>query len=368
MPNEQDVKVNLADRSYRIKVSWDLLSRAGEELRVLGRVRKAALISNFVVAPLHAAKLVNSLESEGIAVYQAIIPDGEDYKSLEMANDLYRRFIKEGIDRQDAVIALGGGVVGDLAGFVAATYMRGIPLVQIPTTLLAQVDSSVGGKTAVNLPEGKNLVGVFYQPRFVLIDPSTLKTLPPRELRSGLAEIIKTAFLSGTGFLAYLQNHLEEILTLKPTVMVETILRCCRFKAQIVEADERDTTNQRAILNFGHTIGHALEALTGYSELLHGEAVSIGMLGAALIAYEMGLGSKELAELLYSLITRVDLPVQLPKVGIDQIIDQIARDKKKVGDQINFVLLKDVGQAVVTEVPAEIVKKVLYRMAARTPG
>jgi 3-dehydroquinate synthase len=244
--------------------------------------------------------------------------------------------------------------------------MRGIPLVQVPTTLLAQVDSSVGGKTAVNLPEGKNLVGCFYQPRLVLIDPSTLRTLPQREFRAGLAEVIKTVFLTGGGSLVYFENHLEEILALKPEVLTEIILRCCQFKARVVEADERDVTDQRAILNYGHTIGHALEVLTGYGQLLHGEAVSIGMLGAALISFELGLVPKELVESHYLLITRAGLPVQLPKVNNDQVIEQLSRDKKKIGDKVYFVLLKGPGQPVVAEVPTDVIRAVLNRMSPKT--
>lgn len=361
--NMQVVKVDLAERAYQIKISWDILTRAGEEVKKVAASPRAALISNYVVAPFLAGRLEASLAKAGISISRFIVPDGEDYKSLETTASLYRQFIEAGIDRYDLVIALGGGVIGDLAGFVASTYMRGLPLVQIPTTLLAQVDSSIGGKVAVNLPEGKNLVGCFHQPRLVLIDPSTLRTLPEREFKSGMAEVVKTAFLSGDSFLAYLENHLEEIMALKPEALSEVILRCCQFKAEVVKQDERDLTDIRAVLNYGHTIGHALEALAGYGQLLHGEAIAIGMICDALISYELGLSSREFAENQYSLISRVGLPSKLPSVGINQILEQLWRDKKKAGDKLRFVLLQGPGKPVVAEVSPEVIKKVLSHLS-----
>jgi len=292
------------------------------------------------------------------------VPDGEEYKSLKTASDLSERLARSQALRFEPIVALGGGVIGDLAGFVAATYMRGVPFVQAPTTLLAQVDSSVGGKVAVNLANGKNLVGAFYQPKFVLIDVSTLKTLPERELKAGLVEVIKVAFLKGNDFLSYLKANIEDILDLKEEALLRIVKESCEFKAKIVEKDERDLTGKRAILNYGHTVGHAIETLTGYKQYLHGEAVAMGLIAAALISHKLGLIDEALLKLHYSILRSVSFSVTLPSsISAMDILQAISLDKKRRGQGMVFVLLKGVGQPFVTEVDERMAKKALEEMS-----
>lgn len=287
--NPARLTVDLTDRSYQILIGDKILDQAGRFISQLsGLSRRTVIISNDTVGPLYRQTLAAGLKADGFSVDYLEVGTGEKYKSLDEANNLYDALLAKQSDRDTILLALGGGVVGDLVGFVASTYMRGLPLVQVPTTLLAQVDSSVGGKTAVNTARAKNSVGTFYQPRVVLADLETLKTLPPRELRAGLAEVVKYGFLSDPDFIDLIDKSLEEILQGNFTALKELIYRCCAYKAAVVEEDEADR-GRRAVLNYGHTIGHAIEAASGYDHYNHGEAISIGMMGAALIAKKLDL-------------------------------------------------------------------------------
>lgn len=360
---EEIVKVNLGESSYPIYIGSDNLRTIGGRLRSLLATNKVRVITNPTVWSLYGSTVKASLEGSNVSFEVFEIPDGEEYKSLRVASDLFERLAVSQALRFEPIVALGGGVVGDLAGFIAATYMRGVPLVQVPTTLLAQVDSSVGGKVAVNLAAGKNLVGAFYQPRFVLIDVSTLKTLPERELKAGLAEVIKVAFLKGDDFLSYLTANMKDILNLKEETPLRIIRESCEFKARVVEEDERDLTGKRAILNYGHTVGHAIESLTGYKEYLHGEAVALGLVAAALISKRLGLIDEALLDLHYSILRSASFSVKLPSsISHEDILRAISLDKKRKGQGMVFVLLRDVGQPFVAEVDEETVKRALEEM------
>jgi 3-dehydroquinate synthase len=291
----ETVPVDLKERGYSIKIGAGNLECLGEAmaaLEPLQDVKSVLVVTDERVGPLYGKQVLSSLKRAGFTPLYHQLPEGEEYKSLESAEQLYTAAIENGLDRQSAVVALGGGVVGDLAGFVASTYMRGISLIQVPTTLLAQVDSSVGGKVAVNHPLGKNMIGAFYQPQLVFIDVHVLETLAPREVRAGLAEVIKYGVIQDGDFFSYLEGHLQQILALDEGVLSYVIKKSCAIKARVVEEDERED-GVRAFLNFGHTIGHALEALTFYRNYRHGEAVAAGMVAAAEIAVERGLLEEE---------------------------------------------------------------------------
>ena len=289
----------------------------------------------------------------------ALIPDGETSKNLREAEKLYTRAIEAGLDRKSAVVALGGGVVGDLAGFVAATFMRGIDLIQIPTTLLAQVDSSVGGKTAVNHALGKNLIGAFHQPRAVFIDLNFLKTLPEREIKSGLGEVVKYGVISDEKFFTYLEDNAEKILQCDLKVLAHVVKRSCEIKAEVVSADEKES-GLRRILNFGHTIAHAIEEETGYTKYNHGEAVAVGMIGAALISQKLNYIDAEKVLRLKNLIERFGMYTHCEGCNVEGIYKALFRDKKTVGGKINWVLMKDFGKVEITnEVPEKIIKAAL---------
>ena len=353
---ERIVEVPLRE-SYRIFVGSANLSQLGEKLKQAS-FKKAVVVSNPLILAHHGKTVKGSLEKVGIEQYILEVPEGEEHKSLKKARELYNELINLGVKRGDLIIALGGGVIGDLAGFVAATYMRGLPLVQVPTTLLAQVDSSIGGKVGVNLPHGKNFIGAFYHPILVLIDVTTLKTLPARELRAGLAEVIKYGFLKDEDFLQFIEAELDSIFQLNEEVLVRLITGCCKIKAQVVAEDEKDT-GVRRILNYGHTIGHAIETLTGYQKYLHGEAVAIGMVCAALIAQELGFADDSLVKRHTRLLKRAGLPVTLPPVETEKILEQIEWDKKAQGDSRIFVLLKRIGESQVLDVQPDIIRKAL---------
>src|SRR5262245_31562666 len=279
----QTLSVNLGERGYPIHIGVGILERLGELLKEAGLRGKIAVISNPTVAQLFLDPVNESLGSAGFEVAPVLVPDGEEHKNLSSLATVYDRLIAERLERKSSVLALGGGVIGDLAGFAAATYLRGVPYVQVPTTLLAQVDSSVGGKTGINHSDGKNLIGAFYQPKLVLIDVAVLRTLPPREVIAGLAEVIKYGVMEAPELFAALEAEIDKLLSLDSERLVQTISTCCAIKARVVEADERED-DYRAVLNFGHTIGHALEAVTGYNRFLHGEAVGVGMAKAASIS------------------------------------------------------------------------------------
>lgn len=340
----QTVRVELGERSYPIHIGRGVLAELGERLHELRCARKVAVISNTVVAPLYLPKVEDSLRHAGFTPTSIEVPDGEEHKNLAWLTFLYDRMIDAGLERNSAVVALGGGVVGDMAGFAASTYLRGVSYVQVPTTLLAQVDSSVGGKTGVNHAAGKNLIGSFYQPRFVLIDTDTLKTLPRREFLAGLTEVIKYGVILDPELFALIERELKAILALDPQVLGEVIRICCTLKAMVVSEDEREA-DLRAILNFGHTVGHALEALTEYKQYLHGEAVSVGMAFAARISHARGFCSAEVVERIVHLLKRAGLPTELPKdIAVRPLTLAIKADKKAAGDKIRYVCIDDIGQ------------------------
>ncbi|MFN9200360.1 MAG: 3-dehydroquinate synthase, partial [Planctomycetaceae bacterium] len=321
--------------------------------------RSALVVTDVNVLETHAGQVVRSLREAGWRCEVEALPAGETTKSLEQANRLYDRLIDLQADRHTLVVAVGGGVIGDLAGFVAATYARGIPFVQIPTTLLSQVDSSVGGKVGVNHPRAKNMIGAFYQPLGVLIDTSLLETLPDREYRAGLAEVVKYGVILDASFFEYLETHVAELNRRIPEVLRHVVARSCRLKADVVEHDEFERTGLRAVLNYGHTFAHAFEALCGYGELLHGEAVAIGMVYASRLADRLGRIPVELTTRQEQLLRRLSLPVRLPHpkaLPIDSLLGRMQLDKKTVGGQLRFVLPSRLGHVELVDgvPPAEV--------------
>jgi len=356
------VRVDLGERSYPIIIESDLIDRLGSLVRsVLPRADRALVITDSNVAPRYGDRAMAALASAGIQALLTVVAAGETSKSLEQANQLYPVCLAAGLERSSVVIALGGGVVGDLAGFVAATYLRGIPFVQVPTTLLAQVDSSIGGKTGVDLPQGKNLVGAFHQPSLVVTDLSALATLPGREVAAGMAEVIKHAVIRRADFLDYLESNVRDIQALRPEVMGRVVESNCLIKAQVVTADERES-GIRAILNFGHTVGHAVEASTGYGQWLHGECVAVGMVAASAIAREAGiLREARLTQRLQTLLEQLGLPVRLPAgLSVESLAPLMNRDKKVQAGRIRWVLPVRAGEVVVTpEVTPEVVERAL---------
>jgi 3-dehydroquinate synthase len=341
----REVKVALGARSYSIQVGNKLLPQLGAHCAALGLGRRCAIVTDANVGKRYAAAAERSLRQAGFEPITIVVPAGETAKSLKTVQLCYGRLAAHRLERKSFIVALGGGVVGDLAGFVAATYLRGIAFVQVPTTLLAQVDSSVGGKVGVNLKAGKNLVGAFYQPRLVLCDLDTLKTLPPRELRAGLAEVIKYGIIYDADLFARLERELPKLLKLDRKALAEVVARCFEIKADVVSQDETET-GLRAILNFGHTIGHALEAISRYGKYLHGEAISIGQVAAAeLSAAITGLSQIEV-ERITDLFRRAGLPtsVELNARQLEQLFAAMRLDKKVSGGEIKFVLAKRIGE------------------------
>ena len=335
----------MGSRSYPIIIAAGLLSRAGRECARLGLGKKCAVITDDNVAPLHSAAVMESLAAAGFDPVQVIVPAGEQSKRLKTVEQCHEQLAAHRLERKSFIVALGGGVVGDLAGFVAASYLRGIAFVQIPTTLLAQVDSSVGGKVGVNLRAGKNLVGAFHQPRLVLCDLDALATLPDREFRSGLAEVIKYGIIYDAGLFLKLERQMDLILAKTPAVLAEVVARCCEIKAEVVAQDETET-GMRAILNFGHTIGHAIENVSGYGKFLHGEAISIGQVAAARLSARLRGLSLEESRRIQKLFQRAGLPVTLRASAAMKIRLQAAMrlDKKVSQGEIKFVLAKEIGR------------------------
>ncbi len=346
-PTEK-VNVRLGDRSYSILIGAGSIARVGEELKPLNLGRKVALVTNSVVRPLYGTRLKKVLEKNGFLVRMIEVPDGETHKSLATASRLYDELVAFQMDRSSTVLALGGGVIGDLAGFVAATYMRGVHFVNIPTTLLAQVDSAIGGKTGVDHPEGKNLIGAFYQPRMVLCDPELLSTLPEKEIQAGMAEVVKYGVISDPEFFDFLESHLSEILQLRLDAVSVVVRSSCTVKADVVERDERES-GLRAILNFGHTLGHAVESLTGYTRYIHGEAVSMGMVAAARIAYRMDLCDERTVLRLKELLDRIGLPTTMPEIDPGEVMRILSHDKKVRDGKVRFVLPRRIGEVVIRE-------------------
>jgi 3-dehydroquinate synthase len=337
--------VGLGARAYPIHIGEALLPRAGELLRTSEGAR-AVIVTNAVVAAHHLAPLRGSLRARGAQVDVVLLPDGEAHKNAATLDDLLTRLLELRAERSTTLIALGGGVVGDIAGFAAAIYQRGIPFVQVPTTLLAQVDSSVGGKTGINHPLGKNMIGAFWQPRAVLIDTAVLATLPLRELRAGIAEVIKYGAIRDAEFLAWLEANMPALLAKDAAALTHAIHRSCAIKAEIVAADEREA-GERALLNFGHTFGHAIEAAMGYGEWLHGEAVAAGMVCAARLSERVcGLDAAQSARLA-RLVAGAELPTAPPAIATERWLDLMRRDKKVESGAMRFVLLDRPGHAVV---------------------
>ncbi len=333
----EELNVGLGDRSYPILIGSSLLLKSAEHLSRVSFPRRVALISNETVAPLYEGEVRKSLEDAGYNVTTILLPDGEAYKTLASLEIIYDALIKENFDRSTGLIALGGGVIGDIVGFAAATYLRGIPFAQIPTTLLAQVDSSVGGKTAVNHPLGKNLIGAFYQPQIVLIDVATLKTLPARELSAGLAEVVKYGVIKDRSFFDWLVQQGEDLHNLSSETLIAAVKRSCQIKANVVEVDEKESSI-RAILNYGHTFGHAVEMLSGYGNYRHGEAVAIGMVAAADISRRLGRCSSQDVEAVRDLLVSFHLPVLPPSFPLDDYLHAMGRDKKVQEGRLRLVL------------------------------
>jgi 3-dehydroquinate synthase len=340
----QTLTVSLGERSYPILIGSGLL-RSRELLAAHMSGRDAVLISNTVVAPLYAETLKHSLQ--GQRVVEVILPDGEQYKTLATASRVFDVMIANRIGRDGVVLALGGGVVGDLAGFVAACYQRGIDLIQIPTTLLAYVDSSVGGKTAVDHPGGKNMIGAFHQPRAVIADTAPLQTLPDRELRAGLAEVVKYGLICDPVFFDWIEANIDALLARSSDALGYAIYRSCQIKAQFVARDEREQ-GERALLNLGHTFGHAIESATGYTDWQHGEAVGTGMLMAAEMSQRLGNIDSSVVARLRALLQRAGLPVDAPRIGAARAFDYMRMDKKVHAGRVRLVLLAGLGRAIVT--------------------
>lgn len=340
----QTLNVNLGTRSYPIHIGAGNLRQVGELLSQAGLRGSVAVVTNPTVARLYLDAVGSALKQAGFTFTPVLIPDGEEFKTVQSLQIIYDRLIAERFERKSCVLALGGGVVGDMAGFAAATYLRGVPYVQVPTTLLAQVDSSVGGKTGVNHADGKNLIGAFYQPRMVLIDVAVLRTLPRRELIAGLAEVIKYGVIEDGELFSLLEQKIAQLTELDEDLLIETIATSCAIKARVVEADERED-DYRAVLNFGHTIGHALEAVTGYTRFLHGEAVGVGMAKAAALSARHGFCDAESLLRIVQLIEKAGLPSAIPDdVSMAGLIQAMEVDKKAAGGKIKFVMCTGIGK------------------------
>jgi 3-dehydroquinate synthase len=321
--------------------------------------KRAAIVSNTTVAPLYLEQLKSALENNGVKVETIILPDGEKYKNAETLTLIYDALLSSRCERNTPMIALGGGVIGDMTGYAAATYLRGVPFIQIPTTLLAQVDSSVGGKTGINHPMGKNMIGAFYQPQVVLADISSLNTLPDQELRAGMAEVIKYGLIRDLPFLEWLEVNMEKLLARDLDALQIAVVRSCENKAEVVGNDERES-GDRALLNLGHTFGHAIENGMGYGVWLHGEAVATGTVMAADLSHRMGWISEQDVARVKQIFERAGLPIVAPNLGVEQYLQLMGLDKKVLDGQIRFVLLKSLGHAVMTsEVPVELLTATL---------
>lgn len=356
--NMEMVRVELGERSYPIEIGSGILRDLGECMKRYDLSRKISVITNPTISNLYGQNILEGLKRAGFEPFITTIPDGEEYKSLLWISHLYDELLTYRIDRRSAVAALGGGVIGDMAGFVASTYMRGIPYVQVPTTLLAQVDSSVGGKTGVNHILGKNMIGTFYQPSLVWIDIKTLETLPERELKAGIAEVIKYGVITDSELFGYLEENIEKVLRLEENALTHIIKRSCEIKADVVTRDEKEE-GLRAVLNFGHTIGHAIETLTNYTTYKHGEAVAIGMIYEARVACSMGLCDKDVVRRISELIMRAGLPAEMPEIAHEKILEVMQIDKKVKEGGIRIVLPEEIGKASLRQIDNSIIKAAL---------
>jgi 3-dehydroquinate synthase len=355
------VSIGLADRSYRIAIGGALFDNPLSYSELPG-ASSALIVSNTTVAPLYAKRLQTALKGQYANIHTLVLPDGEVYKTWETLNLIFDALLKNGCDRKTILFALGGGVVGDMTGFAAASYMRGVPFVQVPTTLLAQVDSSVGGKTGINHPLGKNMVGAFYQPLKVVCDLDTLKTLPERELSAGLAEVIKYGPIADLMFFDWIEANIDALMAREPAALAHAVKRSCEIKAWVVGQDEREA-GLRAILNFGHTFGHAIEAGLGYGQWLHGEAVGCGMVMAAHLSQRLGLVDAAFVARLTQLIQKAGLPVTGPRLSetdnAGRYLELMRVDKKAEGGEIRFVVIDGPARAAVRSAPDALVRQVI---------
>lgn len=353
------VQVDLDDRGYPIHVGPGLLAQCGALMSRHLPQPRVVIVTNTVVAPLYLDKLAASLRNQQIAVDTIVLPDGEEHKNWHTLNQVFDALLTCRAERKTTLVALGGGVIGDLTGFAAAVFQRGAPYIQVPTTLLAQVDSSVGGKTAINHPLGKNMIGAFYQPRAVIADTDTLATLPDRELSAGLAEVIKYGLIGDAPFFDWLEANMDRLLARDATALTHAIEVSCRNKAAVVADDEKEQ-GARALLNFGHTFGHAIESGLGYGQWLHGEAVAAGMAIATRVSERMGLVDRSAVERTIRLLKQARLPVQGPAFGVERYLELMGHDKKVEGGKIRYILLRRIGEAFISsQVPAETLAIVL---------
>jgi len=360
------IRVSLGERSYDIEIGAGNLARLGHFVAERRKVSHAVVIADAQVAGRYGEVAVQSLKTAGICTEILTVPPGEASKSVAQANRLWNALVDLKADRRTVIVALGGGVVGDLAGFVAATFARGLAFFQVPTTLLAQVDSSVGGKVAVNLPRAKNMVGAFWQPAGVLIDLQTLDSLPEREYRAGLAEVVKYGIAQDAAFFALLESAVPQILSRDRATLETIVARSCRLKADVVEQDEREESGLRAILNYGHTFAHALEAITDYGQFLHGEAVAVGMVCAAKLAHRLGRIPSEVVSRQEVLLTKLGLPTRASGLDARQVVDSMAHDKKVQHGKLRFVLPTRLGHVeLVSDVPMDAVLAVLEEILPR---
>jgi len=354
--------VDLDQRSYPIYIGSDLIDRP-ELFEACSKASSIYIVTNTTVAPLYAERLSKTLATFGKSVRTITLPDGESFKDWKNLQTIFDELLKHGADRQTVLVALGGGVIGDMTGFAAASFMRGIRFIQVPTTLLSQVDSSVGGKTGINHPLGKNMIGAFHQPVAVVADLNTLKTLPPRELSAGLAEVIKHGAIADASFLDWIEANTNALLACDIEVMSHAVLRSCEIKSAVVSADEREG-GVRATLNFGHTFGHAIEAGMGYGEWLHGEAVACGMVMGAKLSCLLQKITQADVDRLTRIIHAMHLPITAPKFGAERYIELMQVDKKAEGGQIRYVLLEQIGKAYMSTAPHEAVLETLLATGA----
>jgi 3-dehydroquinate synthase len=351
------LQLDLGERSYPIHIGSQLLDQAGlYKKHIKGTF--TAVVTNETVAPLYADRVVKTLEGIGQKVKLIVLPDGEAFKTWEVLQKIFDGLLENSADRKTTLVALGGGVIGDMTGFAAACFMRGIRFIQVPTTLLSQVDSSVGGKTGINHPLGKNMVGAFHQPQAVIADLDTLKTLPPEELAAGLAEVIKHGAIADPEFLSWIEKSQDALNNCDPVAMEFAVRRSCEIKSQVVAQDEKEG-GIRAILNFGHTFGHAIEAGMGYGSWLHGQAVGCGMVMAADLSVRVGLLSNADASRLKKIIQALHLPTQPPKLGVDRFMELMSVDKKAEGGEVRYILLNGLGQAKIQKVDDDLVIQTL---------
>jgi len=361
-PSAEQVAIDLGERSYRILIGAGLLD-AADTWSDAPSSAQALIVTNTTVQPLYAQRLAKAIATCHKQVQIVALPDGEAHKTWQTLNLIFDELLARACDRKTVLYALGGGVVGDMAGFAAASYMRGVPFVQVPTTLLAQVDSSVGGKTAINHPLGKNMIGAFYQPRLVVCDLDTLSTLPPREFSAGLAEVIKYGPIADMDFLDWIESNIDGLMARDAKLLAHAVRRSCEIKAWVVGEDEREA-GLRAILNFGHTFGHAIESGLGYGEWLHGEAVACGMVMASRLSQRLGMVDEAFVVRLQRLLERAKLPVLAPSLGTDRFLELMSVDKKAEAGEMRFVVIDKPGSAAMRGAPDSMVREVVEACSA----